>query len=119
NRFVAVDYDLAPVPQSAVWKGVIEEGTKWAYPKEDDAKSKMKKVVLSYEKPKEWADSLSKFVEERFDLQRVSYDFCKVISEFLSGKHPARVDPVAKMRDDLEKNFPGKRRLIYTMPMSA
>jgi hypothetical protein len=64
NRFVAIDAPLMPVPASCVWKDVMEEGTLWANPTESDTKLKMAKVVLSYDKPKEWAIELAKHIAE-------------------------------------------------------
>lgn len=64
NRFVPIDFELKPVPPSCVWKDVMEEGTVWANPTESDTKLKMAKVVLSYDKPKEWATELAKHIAE-------------------------------------------------------
>jgi glycosyltransferase involved in cell wall biosynthesis len=67
NKFIPVDYDLAPVPESCVWKDVMEAGTRWANPKEADAKMKMAKVFLSYDKPKAWATELASHIEKTFN----------------------------------------------------
>jgi hypothetical protein len=67
NRFVPVECDLAPIPQGAVWKDVLEQGTAWANPKEQDAKLKMAKIVLSYDKPKEWATELAAHIANTFN----------------------------------------------------
>jgi len=67
NKFVAVDFDLAPIPESCVWKDVMDAGTKWANPKEADAKLKMAKLLLSYDKPKEWAVELAKHITSNFN----------------------------------------------------
>lgn len=62
NKFVPIDFQLQPIPPSCVWKDVMEEGTLWANPTESDTKLKMAKVVLSYDKPKEWATELAKHI---------------------------------------------------------
>jgi hypothetical protein len=62
SRFVPVDYTLQPIPASCVWKDVMEEGSLWANPKEEDAKLKMAKVVLSYDRPREWAEELAAWI---------------------------------------------------------
>jgi hypothetical protein len=67
KRFVPIEYDLQPIPQGAVWKDVLDEGTRWANPKEADAKLKMAKVVLSYDKPKEWANELAAHIAVTFN----------------------------------------------------
>jgi glycosyltransferase involved in cell wall biosynthesis len=67
NKFVPVDYELAPIPPSCVWKDVMDEGTKWANPKETDAKFKMTKLQMSYDKPKQWALELAEHIAKTFN----------------------------------------------------
>lgn len=67
NLFVPIEYELQPIPESAVWKDVLDAGTRWAVPKEADAKLKMAKVVLSYDKPKAWATELAEHVRTTFN----------------------------------------------------
>ena len=67
NKFVPVNYELKAVPPSCVWKDVMEEGTLWANPTEQDSKLKMAKVVLSYDKPKEWALELAAWIKDNIN----------------------------------------------------
>lgn len=67
NKFVPIDFELKPIPPSCAWKDVMEAGTVWADPIEADAKLKMAKVVLSYDKPKEWAAELAKWIPEHIN----------------------------------------------------
>lgn len=67
NKYVPVEYQLGRIPPSAVWKDVLEDGTQWANPLENDAKLKMAKVVISYDKPKQWAVELAKHVADNFN----------------------------------------------------
>ncbi|MHB8407877.1 MAG: glycosyltransferase family 9 protein [Acidiferrobacterales bacterium] len=123
RRFVPVDFDLAPIPKSCVWNGVMEEGSMWANPREEDAKNKLKKVVLSYEKPLEWANELAAHVKENFALEKVSFAFAQRLVEFYNnqggGGHSLNQSlPQVAARIKAELNEPGKT-LLYTMPMSA
>ena len=42
NHFYEVSFDIAQVQPEAVWDGVIEQNTGWAYAREDSAKEKMR-----------------------------------------------------------------------------
>ena len=119
NRFIPVDYELKEIPGSAVWKGVMEQGTRWAYPKEEDAKNKLKKVVLSYEKPKEWATELAQYVGEQFNLERVCFDLAKGILEFVNQHRQNNPVSEAEFAENLKKQLGEGKKVIYTMPMSA
>jgi ADP-heptose:LPS heptosyltransferase/glycosyltransferase involved in cell wall biosynthesis len=120
NRFVPIDYDLAEVPASSVWNGVIEQGSFWANPKEADFKNKLRKVFLSYDKPREWAAELSSYVTEKFDLRRVSFHFVNTIASFLNQSvQGTKDDLLTQVRSQLEAVEPTRKRLLYTMPMSG
>lgn len=121
RKFVPLEYSLDDIPASAVWKGVMEQGTKWANVSEQDFKSKLKKVRLSYEKPKQWAEDLAAHVAEAYSLERVCYSFAKTVCDFLN-EFSTRQSPAAAA-NELKTKFSslagGKKTLIYTMPMSA
>lgn len=55
NMFCAVDYDLAPVQPSAVWKDIITEDSQWAFPSAEHFKSQLRKMFNNYNEHKETA----------------------------------------------------------------
>lgn len=122
KRFVPVEYDLKEIPKSAVWNGVMEAGTRWAEAREDDAKLKMKKVSLSYDKPKEWALELAEHIAKNFSLERVSYGFVRTLAEFVNSLETKKqVDPKTAV-SEIKKQLglePGQKSLLFTMPMSG
>jgi len=68
-RVIKVDYDIKEVQKHAVWNGVIQEDSKWAYAKEKHYKSALKE---SLEKETHWrteAESLKRHIHKKF-LQR-------------------------------------------------
>lgn len=123
KRFIPFDYDLKEVPQSAVWDGVIEKGTRWAYVKSDDVKTKLKKFFLSPDKPTEWARELAASIAP-LDEKNISSSFVNELSSWLQAQAiaaPTKDDHrTLKQRiiGDLQIE-PGKKTLLYTMPMSA
>lgn len=122
RRFVPIEHELAPIPKSAVWEGVMEDGSRWAYPKEGDAKLKLRKVVASYDKPREWAGELGARVREKFSLESVGRAFLDALRGFLGAHAEARprtpADAVAVIKKKLGI-VPGQKTLLFTMPMSA
>lgn len=121
KRFVPVEFELKEIPQSAVWDGVMERGTRWASVKEEDAKLKMKKVVLSYDKPKEWAEELAKHVQSNFSLEKVSFNLVKTIVDFLNSLQSRNMSPedAAKEIKSQLKLESNQKSLLFTMPMSG
>jgi len=91
KKFVPLPYTLAEIPESAVWQGVMNKGSKWANVKEEDTRRLMKKVSLSYEKPKQWAEELSQFVSQSLDEKSLGKRFASTLCEF--------VEKMSKMND--------------------
>ncbi len=125
RKFIPLDFDLTQVPQSAVWENVIEPGTRWASVKEDDFKTKTKKVRLSPATPRQWAQDLAGSLTLTHSQDFIGPKFVAALQEFLStqpgqqsqGKFtPAEIRQ--KVREQL-KVPEGARTLLYTMPMSA
>ena len=68
---VKVDYDLAPVGPEAIWKGVIEEGTKWCHPKEKSFREAIRKLYKNYGTYKKRATQLQKHLLEKYEQEKV------------------------------------------------
>lgn len=127
KRFVPLECDLVEIPNSCVWDKVMERGTRWANVKEDDTKTKMKKVMLSPEKPTEWAQELAQYLGKDFDEVKIGAQFVQALSQFLQqtgGDQTALAEQmgpkeVKKRMHEQLKVPEGKKTLLYTMPMSA
>jgi glycosyltransferase involved in cell wall biosynthesis len=60
GKFIGVDYNLQEIHESRVDNQIFMKAAKWANPKEEDAKSRLKKFRNSPYTPKEWAHELRK-----------------------------------------------------------
>ena len=69
--FAAIQYDLKEVQKSAIWKDIIPEGSRWAYPKEASTKRQLESVYKNHGMYKSWATTLQKNINERFSKQIV------------------------------------------------
>ena len=71
--FAQVSYDIGPIPESAVWDGVLQRDSMWCYPKEGSAKMKMRDVVRNYDRYLSQANKLQEWILEDFEAGKM-YD---------------------------------------------
>jgi hypothetical protein len=69
-HFAKIDYDLQPIPQDAVWDGVLQRDSMWAYPKQGSYKMKLRDVYKDYGRYKSQAKLLQSWVCEEFEEQK-------------------------------------------------
>ena len=83
KKFAAVKCELKEIPQQAVWNGVLQAGSKWAYVDENDARKKMRDVFNdeekysamsgelreSYQGEQYWYDRFNEELDIEFDSQ--------------------------------------------------
>jgi len=88
--FSNIPYELKEISEEAVWDGVLQRGTKWAYPKQGPFKMAMRDVVKNYPKHKSRANKLKKHLrKEHSDTYE---DFAESVNE-LMGYSQFTVDP--------------------------
>lgn len=73
RMFGKIDYELKPVAKEHVWKGVLEEGTQWAYPKMISYKDRLRDCYKDYGRYKSQAKKLAPWVKENFTENKL-YD---------------------------------------------
>ena len=69
-HFARVDYDLKPIPQHAVWDGVLQKDSLWAYPQQGSYKMKLREVYKDYDRFKSKAKKLQDWVCKNFEEQK-------------------------------------------------
>ena len=62
--FSKIDYEVKTVQKEAVWKNIITEDSKWAYPREHDYMKKMRNLYKNYGMYKKWATVLNETVRK-------------------------------------------------------
>ena len=78
-RVLRVDYDLKAVQSHAVWDGVIQKDSMWAYAKEKSYKSVLKDAL---EKEVHWrkeAETLKNYIRETFTSDRMYSEFTEAV----------------------------------------
>ena len=87
--FAAIQYDLKQVQTSAVWKDIITEDSRWAYPTASSTKRQLESVYKNYGMYKGWAKTLQKQVEENFSKDKI---IKKMLDNLLEISAPLDVD---------------------------
>lgn len=77
--FATVEYELGQVQKQAVWKGVIEPDSKWAYPKEGSFKKRLREIRNEYSRFKRNATKLKKHLVENFTEEEMYGQFCDCV----------------------------------------
>ena len=77
--FHEVDYDIAPVQQSALWEGVIEQGSMWCHPKEGSFKMQLRKVRNKYDKSLNTAKILQQHIIDNFKQDELYDKFANYV----------------------------------------
>ena len=79
EMFQKVDYTLAPVQPQAVWDGVIQKDSMWAYADQGSYKMTLRKTYKTWHKAKETAEKLKAFVEDKFSNENLYNNFAESI----------------------------------------
>ena len=81
--FAKVDYVLGPIPQEAVWEGVLQADSQWCYPEQGSYKMKLREVKKDYGRFKKQAKQLQEWILENFEEQKMYGEFVEPIAAFI------------------------------------
>jgi len=85
RMFGKVDYELKPISKEHVWKGVLEEGTQWAFPKTASYKDKLRDCYKDYGRYKSQAKKLAPWVKDNFAVATLANKFFNIIESKQDG----------------------------------
>tara|TARA_Y100000114_G_scaffold131960_1_gene130464 strand:- start:87 stop:1340 length:1254 start_codon:yes stop_codon:yes gene_type:complete len=83
-HFARVDYNLQPVAPDAVWNGVVEKDSMWAYPQQGSFKMKLREVYKDYGRFKSQAKTLQKWIHKEFEQEKQLNLFNSYVFPWLS-----------------------------------
>ena len=90
-QFYNVAFDLENIPEDAVWKGVLQAESQWAYPREHDAKNKMRACYNDLTNKDTWEETQTKYekyaeaLHERFAKE-------KMYEQFVDATYGEKID---------------------------
>ena len=111
-RVIKVDYDIKEVQKHAVWNGVIQADSKWAYAKEKYYKSALKD---SLEKETHWrneAETLKNHIHKNFSSEIIYSNF---VEEVLGRKANIEPEEVRGISFCIPTNAKRKEKFITTV----
>jgi len=79
DYFQSVEYSISPVQDSAVWDGVIQKDSMWAYADQGSYKMTLRKTYKNWEAAKSTAEELQALNAEKFNLEKLYQGFCDAI----------------------------------------
>jgi len=76
DKFLKVKHELGPVQQQAVWEGVIQADSQWAYADQGSFKMALRQMFKKHDEFVEQAEELQDYVDTRFRDEILFETFC-------------------------------------------
>jgi len=92
-KFAEVEYTLAPVQKEAVWAGVLQADSQWAYADQGSFKMKLREVYKKYPVYEKRAQALQEHIRSKFTEEKIYGEFIdKALSDYVILDGPAEED---------------------------
>ena len=79
NLFQEVNFTMQPIQKEAVWPGVLEKESMWAFADQGSYKMALRKTKKKWKKAKDTAVKLQGLLSEKFNEERLFAGFCDSI----------------------------------------
>ena len=86
DYFQKVDFTIGPVQREAVWDGVIQQDSMWAYADQGSYKMTLRKFRKDHKKAKTTANKLKKIIANKFSDEKLYAAFCDQITSLTENK---------------------------------
>jgi glycosyltransferase involved in cell wall biosynthesis len=83
GKWIKVDYSLVEIDKSRVDQNIWMPSARWAMPKEEDFKKKLRKFVSSSALPTTWAADLKDVVLQKYSFEEVKQQYNATLKDFL------------------------------------
>ena len=81
-----IDYELKPIQNEAVWDGVLDKNSSWAFPSHLSYKNKLREVYKDHNRFKSQAKKLQTWVLDNFKDEQKYEEFVSCIIETINSK---------------------------------
>ena len=85
-KFCSVEYELMHVQKEAVWEGVLQADSQWAYPEQGSFKMSLRDMYKKYSVHKKRALALQKHIANKFSEEAMWSDFIQSVVGALPGE---------------------------------
>ena len=79
DLFTKVAFSMKPVQDHAVWEGVIQKNSMWAYADEDSFKESLTWMFNNHDEALTTAKKLQPLLQDKFDTEKLYKGFCEAI----------------------------------------
>lgn len=86
DYFQKVDFTIGPVQQEAVWDGVVQADSMWAFADQGAYKMTLRKTFKNHKKAKTTANKLKKIIADKFSDEILYAAFCDQITNLTETK---------------------------------
>ena len=86
ENFYNVAFDINHIQEEAIWDGILQKDSMWAYPRETSAKEQMRKCLEDVTNKKTTSCEYSKDLEERFSAEKMYNLFVDSILQTVNSK---------------------------------
>ena len=83
GRYIKIDYDLEAIPSTKIDDKIFMKGARWAQPKEEDAKKKLRKFRQKDAIPAQWAKDNRENIKKEFSQEAVIEKYNQALGKFL------------------------------------
>jgi hypothetical protein len=77
--FTKIAFELKPIPETAVWEGVLQKDSEWCYPKDKSVKKAFRAIYDGYKYHYKNAVLLSDMIKEKFSEEKMYDMFCNAV----------------------------------------
>ena len=81
DKFLKVAHELRPVQNHAVWDGVIQADSQWAYANQGSFKMSLRQMYKKIDQFKDQSSQLQNYVNNNFNNKVLYEKFCSAILE--------------------------------------
>tara|TARA_Y100000310_G_C20410723_1_gene681844 strand:- start:469 stop:816 length:348 start_codon:yes stop_codon:yes gene_type:complete len=100
--FSRIGYTLKPVEKEAVWDGVVQEDSQWAYPEDGSFKMALDDIYRDHGRFKKRAKTLQKWVCEKFNADKQYEKFVNIFTSFIENNDDNWLDELEDVIKEYE-----------------
>ena len=102
-HFAKIDYELQPIPPGAVWEGVLQKDSLWAYAKQGSYKMKLREFYKDHGRYKSQAKKLQEWLLKEFNQDKQYKSFSDKIAEFINTTQYDTQEWISELENQVEE----------------
>jgi len=83
GKFIGVEYDMVDIDPTRIDNVIFIKGSRWAEPREDDAKKRLRKFYKGNSAPTKWAEDLKEKLVPLYKQEAINANYEETIGHYL------------------------------------